>query len=387
METRKLYYEDCHLAEFTAQVLACKAGDGGYWVILDRTAFYPGGGGQACDTGSLGEARVLSAKEQGAEIWHLCDCPLEIGAVVAGRIDYARRFDLMQQHTGEHIVSGLLHARYGCHNVGFHMGADVVTIDFDYPIPAGVLPEIQAEANRIVWENRPVEISVPAPEVLEQLAYRTKRTLAWPVRIVEIPGVDRCACCGIQVERTGEVGLVKLFSCVKFREGVRIEMACGGRALEMLSAVYAQNQQVSQAFSAKPLETGAAARRMNDALAAEKFRAEGLLRQVFAGIAAAAAGMGDVLRFEADLEPAQARQLADDLAEVCGGTAAVFTGSDEAGYRYSLVTRTGDLRELGKTMTQALKGRGGGKPNFQQGSVAASREEIRAFFQAAGFSM
>ena len=379
--TRKLYYEDCHLAQFTAHVTGCSQTETGYAVTLDRTAFYPEGGGQPCDLGTLNGAAVLDVREAGDEVIHLCNAPLEVGAAVEGTIDYARRFDLMQQHSGEHMVSGVVHAKYGYHNVGFHMGADVITIDFDGMIPAGDLGAIEDQVNAAIWQNLPLHIWYPSEEELPNVFYRTKRALPWPVRIVEVPGVDSCACCGVHVATTGEIGLVKLFSAVKFHQGVRIEMACGKRALDILSRVYEQNKQVSQAFSAKLLETGAAARQMNEALAKEKYAVTGLQRQLFDGIAERYVNSGDVVHFADGLEPALVRELADRIAAVCGSTAAVFSGDDETGYSFCLAAREGDLRPLGKAMTQALSGRGGGKPNFQQGQVKASEGAIRAFFE------
>ena len=379
--TQKLYYEDCHLSSFTALVTGCEKNDAGYAVTLDRTAFYPEGGGQACDLGTLGGAQVLDVREKGEDVVHLCSEPLEAGAQVTGVVDYVRRFDLMQQHSGEHIVSGVVHEKYGYHNVGFHMGADVITIDFDGPIAPEDLPTIEARVNEAVWKNIPLHIWYPSPEELPAVGYRTKRELPWPVRIVEVPGYDKCACCGVHVASTGEIGLVKLFSAVKFHQGIRIEMACGKRALDILSAVYDQNRQVSQAFSAKILETGAAARQMNELLAKEKYAAVGLQRQLFEGISGNYVNCGDVVHFAPGLESALVRELADKIAEVCGGMAAVFSGTDETGYSFCLVTREGDLRSLGKAMTQALNGRGGGKPNFQQGQVKAGENEIREFFR------
>ena len=381
METRKLYYENCHLAEFTAQVLDCTAVEKGWELILDKTAFYPEGGGQACDLGTLDGATVLDVQERGETVVHLCDAPVAVGTQVTGRIDYARRFDLMQQHSGEHIVSGIIHARYGYHNVGFHMGSDVITIDFDGPIPAADLPAIEAAANAAVWQNLPMHIWYPTPEELPTVGYRTKKALPWPVRIVEVPGYDKCACCGVHVAATGEIGPIKLFSVIKFHQGVRMEMACGKRALDFLSAAFDQNRQVSQAFSAKILETGEAARKMNEVLAAEKFRYTQLQKRMLQGIAQGYAGSGDVVHFEDDLEPVLVRELADAVAEVCGGTAAVFSGTDEAGYSFALVTRQGDLRALGKAMTTALQGRGGGKPVCQQGRVSAAKSQIQEFFK------
>ena len=381
METRKLYYEDCHLTSFTARVHSCQETDKGWQIVLDATAFYPEGGGQACDLGTLGGVRVKDVREKGEAVVHLCDGPLIVGAEVQGVIDYERRFDLMQQHTGEHIVSGIIHEWFGYHNVGFHMGAELVTIDFDGPIAPEDLPRIEAAANRAVWQNLPMHIWYPSEEVLPTVGYRSKRALPWPVRVVEVPGFDKCACCGVHVAQTGEIGIIKLFTCVKFHEGVRIEMACGGRALNYLTAAYEQNRQVSQAFSAKIMETGEAARRMNEQLAAEKFRAAGLQKQVFDAIADRYRQAGQVLHFEDNLTPAQVRELCDAIGGICGGMAAVFSGSDEAGYSYCLMERGGDLRQLNKAMTAALNGRGGGKPEYQQGSVKAARAAVEDFFK------
>ena len=379
--TRKLYYEDSHTYQFTAAVTGCQETSGGWAVTLDATAFYPEGGGQACDLGTLGDVRVLDVQERGEEVIHLCDGP--VSGTVEGRVDGLRRFDLMQQHTGEHIVSGIVCSRFGYHNVGFHVGADVITIDFAGPIRADALPEIEAAANRAVWQNLSVRCWVPDPQELPRVSYRSKRALPWPVRIVEIPEVDSCACCGVHVQRTGEIGLIKLFSCVKFHQGVRIEMACGGRALALLNAAYDQNRQVSQAFSAKIMETGEAARRMNQRLAAAEYRCTALERQIFDTIAAGYAGKGNVLRFEEGLTPLAVRELADRIGSVCGGVAAVFSGSD-GDYNVCLVHPGGDVKALGAAMNKALNGRGGGKPGIFQGSVKATRTQIEAFFRESG---
>ena len=379
METQKLYYEDCHCFDFTARVVDCRAEQGGFAVMLDATAFYPEGGGQACDLGKLGDVTVLDVREREDGIVHLCDGPLEVGTEVRGLIDEARRFDLMQQHTGEHIVSGIVCAQFGWHNVGFHIGADAITIDFDGPIPAEALADIEEKANRAVWQNLPIRCWVPSPEELPQVTYRSKKALQWPVRIVEVPGVDRCACCGVHVARTGEIGLIKLFSCVKFHQGVRIEMACGGRALGILNAVYDQNRQVSQAFSAKLLATGQAARKMNERLAETEYRCAAMERRIWDATAAGYAGKGDVLHMDPDLSPLGIRELADRIAQCCGGTAAVLGGRETFGI--CLVNKDGDVKDLGSALKAALNARGGGKPGIFQGTVPASKERILEFFQ------
>ena len=376
METIKLFYTDSHCKEFTAKVLACEETDKGFSVVLDATAFYPEGGGQACDLGTLGGANVLDVREKEGVIHHLCDKKLAVGEAVEGRIDWDRRFSLMQQHSGEHIVSGIIHSTYGWHNVGFHMGSQLMTIDFDGPIPADDLATIERKANEAVWANLPVRTWYPEPEVLPTVRYRSKKALPWPVRIVEIPGVDNCACCGTHVKQTGEIGMIKLVSCIKFHAGVRIEMACGSNALALTDAVFAQNRLVSHAFSAKMLETGAAAAKMNDALAAEKLRANTLQSQLFDRIAAGFAGQVNVCHFADDLVPGQVRELADKIADHCSGWAAVLSGAD-GNWSICIVSRSADVKVVGN----ALGARGGGKPGFFQGSLRASRAEIEEKLQ------
>ena len=378
--TKKLYYEDCHMSHFQAQVTGCEKCEKGYEIRLDATAFYPEGGGQACDLGTLNGAQVLDVREREEEILHLCEAPLEVGSAVEGIIDYDRRFDLMQQHTGEHIVSGIINRRYGFHNVGFHMGSAMIEIDFDGVVPAEDLRSIEQEANSALWQNLPVRCWYPSEEELPHVFYRTKRALPWPVRIVQVPEFDSCACCGVHVARTGEVGLIKLFSVVPLRGGCRIEMSCGARAMKLLNQAFDQNRLVSQAFSAQWFETGEAARKMNEALSGEKFRMAQLQKRIFEMIAEDYVNFENVVHFEQDLDSAQVRMLADAIAQRCDGTVAVFSGTEEEGYAYAMVDHKNDLRTFGKEMTAALNGRGGGKPNFQQGRVAAKRQEIEAFF-------
>ncbi|MBQ8263862.1 MAG: alanyl-tRNA editing protein [Oscillospiraceae bacterium] len=382
--TEKLYYENAYTCSFSARVLSCSQGKHGFEVILDRSAFYPEGGGQPGDTGILGGVRVSDTHEKGGEIVHYCEKPLEAGAEVEGSIDCARRFDFMQQHSGEHIVSGLLHARFGCDNVGFHMGRDTVTIDFNCAITAEELREVENAANRIIWENRPMNVSWPDAETLAALPYRSKKELTGDVRIVECPGVDCCACCGTHVKSAGEIGLIKLLSVHPFRDGVRIEMLSGGRAYDYVNTAVDQNGAVGALLSAKADATAAAVKRLQEELAAANYRLVGLENRVFADIAAAYKGSsGDVLVFEEGLSADGVRRLADAIMAGCSGICAVFSGSDGEGYKYALGQRDGDLRAKVKEMNAALHGRGGGKPFFAQGSVQSTRAEIEEFFGSA----
>ena len=374
METRKLFYEDCKLREFTAQVTGCREEKGKFLVTLDTTAFYPEGGGQACDIGTLGDARVLDVQEMDGEIVHFCDKALTAGETVSGDIDWARRFDLMQQHTGEHIVSGIVHKRFGYHNVGFHMGSDVVTIDFDGEISPEALQEIEQAANRAVWENLPVSCTVPSQEELPHIFYRTKRALPWPVRIVAIPGVDSCACCGVHVKHTGQVGLIKLYSCVKFHQGVRIEMACGQRAYNYVNQIMDQNRQISRLLSAKMPETAQAVDALQKTLQEEKFRTTALERRLYDTIAESYRGVLRPLHFE---EACNVRDLAERIEKVCS-SAIVCAGNDEAGYTLCVLGE--GACDIGKEAAKALSGRGGGRGNAFQGLFQTTRSQIEDYF-------
>ena len=381
METEKLYYQDPYLTTFTARVLTCEPAKTGFLVTLDRTAFYPEGGGQPADHGTLGGVFVTDVHERDGVIFHTCDSPVETGSSVEGAIDWARRFDHMQQHSGEHICSGMICARFHCDNVGFHLGTDLVTIDFNADISWEELLEIEAQANRYLWEDHPVDIQLRRGAELDALEYRSKKALEGDVRIVTFPGADCCACCGTHVARSGEIGLVKFLSCQKFREGVRIELLCGGRALAYLSRTWEQNRLVAQSLSSKPEQTYSAVTKLQGQLSDAAFRAARLEEAAFSALAAEYAGAGDVLLFQPPMPPDSVRRLADTVAKTSGALAAVFAGQ-EGRYNYALVRSDGaDISPLVKSMNAALHGKGGGRNGFAQGSVAARREDIETFFR------
>ena len=380
METEKLYYTDPFLTTFTAKVLSCEAGKGGYLVTLDRTAFYPEGGGQPADHGTLGGIAVTDVHEKDGVVIHTVEKAVEIGENVTGSIDWARRFDHMQQHSGEHILSGILCRDYHCDNVGFHLGADTVTIDYNTDISWEEALAAEYQANQVIWADAPVEITYPSPAELEQLDYRSKKALTGKVRIVTFPEADCCACCGTHVLRAGQVGIIKVLSCQKFRSGVRMEILCGERAWRYLSGTYDQAHAVGQHLSVKPLGAAAAVERLTEELTAAKARMAELEGEVFSHKAHAYCGKGDVVLVEPPLRPDGVRRLADAVAKECGGLAAVFAGEDGR-YNYALVRADGaDIAPLVKAMNAALTGRGGGRSGFAQGSVQADADTIHAFF-------
>ena len=381
METEKLYYADPFLKTFTATVLDCQPGKNGFVVTLDRTAFYPEGGGQPADQGTLDGAAVTDVHEKNGVVLHNVDRAVEIGKTVTGVIDWARRFDHMQQHSGEHICSGLICGRYHCDNVGFHMGTDIVTIDFNADIPWEELLEIEAQANQYIYEDHPIGIQFHRGAELDAIDYRSKKPLEGDVRIVAFPGADCCACCGTHVLRSGQVGLVKFLSVQKFREGVRIELLCGKRALDYLARTWEQAKAIGQRLSVKPVDAAAAVERLENELSAAKLRCAQLEESVFAAIAQEQAGKGDVLLFQPPMKPDSVRKLADAAAKTCGGLAAVFAG-EGTHYAYALGRADGqDISAQVKAMNAALHGRGGGRNGFAQGSVEAEQSAIEAFFK------
>lgn len=424
-QTRRLFYENVYLKEFAAAVLTTGEDEHGTYILLDQTAFYPEGGGQPSDSGYLyldgeeedrasgvprGEAaprepedltdlgtgyevrslHVWDVQYAGEEIRHyvesLPEKCLREGDRVRGVIDWERRFDLMQQHSGEHIVSGFIHRKFGYDNVGFHMGEDVITIDTNGLLDEEQLRQIEKEVNDYIWSGRHTKVFFPDGEEREALPYRSKKELTGQVRLVEFPGGDLCACCGLHVETTGEIGLVKLLSAKHFREGVRIEMVAGKRALRLLHGHLSSNMQVAEMLSVKPDGTPAAVQRLLDEIYALKGQIIHLREEQSAMRAAQCEGKGDVLLFEQGLDTAAVRKEADRILDVCGGICAVLS-LDETGGRYAVGQRNGNVRELIGEMNAALSGKGGGKPEFAQGSLQAGREEIEAFFAARGFTI
>ena len=379
METEKLFYQDAYLRETTAKVLECRKGKHGYEIVLDRTCFYPEGGGQPGDRGTLNGIPVTDTHEKDGMVLHYTDSPLEPGTEVTAVIDWARRFDLTQQHSGEHMVSGVVHRIYGYDNVGFHMGADMVTIDFSGELTEQQLREVETEVNQRIWLDDAVKCWYPSPEELKEIPYRSKKELTGKVRIAEFPGADICACCGTHVAHTGEIGLVKIVSVEKFHSGVRVEMLSGGRALRYLTAVQDQNRQVSQLLSAKVMETAKAVKNLADEAGRLRQQVYAMENAQFAAKAEQLRGQGNVLVKMDALSADGVRRAAIAIQETCGGRAAVFSGDEENGYKYAVGEPDGNLRDWVKELNGALQGRGGGKPGFVQGSVAAKWDEIVAF--------
>ena len=380
MDLNRLYYKDAYIKEFESKVVSCEEDKKGYAVVLENTAFYPEGGGQPCDLGTINGINVVYVGEKGEDVVHYLEKPLNAGEQVKGVIDWERRFDLMQQHSGEHIVSGMFHEKYGYNNVGFHMGADMITLDLDGELNWEQVQEIELKANKYVWANVECNIFTAKGEELKDFNYRSKKEIEGDVRLVEFPGADLCACCGTHVRFSGELGIIKMFSVQSHKGGVRIEMLCGKRAFDHITEVMEQNKAISNLLSAKVKETAKAVEKVlsdnqslkSEIISMQNERLETTVKEY--------AGKDHVILREKGLDPNGVRNLANLLLENgCTGICGVFSGDDENGYKYAVCQKDGNLKEFVKEMNTALNGRGGGKPFFAQGSVNATWEEIEKF--------
>lgn len=387
MKTRRLFYENVYQKEFEAKVLACGEDDRGQYVVLDQTAFYPKGGGQPSDKGQLGELQVTDVQYAGEEIRHYVNRPLEEGETVFGKIDWQRRFDLMQQHSGEHIVSGMIHEKYGYDNVGFHMGEVFITIDLNGMLEKEQVEEIEMLANNYIWSAHDTKIFCPSENERKNIVYRSKKELTGEVRLVEFSGADRCACCGTHVENTGEIGMVKLISSRKFRDGVRIEMVSGKRAFDYLNIHCRENSQIAVDLSVKPEETQMAVAHLQEEIYQLRGKILKLQNEKYEMWAKQCQDKGNVVLFEKQMEAAEIRKCTDMILNTCKGICVFMSGDDESGYKYAIGQREGDIRSLVKEMNGALCGRGGGKPFFAQGSLQGKKDDIVTFFKDKSFEI
>lgn len=380
--TEKLFYTDSHLQEFTAEVVSCRPCDNRYEAVLSRTAFFPEGGGQAADTGVIDGIRVYDVQEKGEQIFHYLEGELEEGKTVTGQIDWDKRFSRMQQHSGEHIVSGIVHARFGYDNVGFHLNDELCTLDLSGPLTKEELREVENAANEAVFANVPVQISYPSKEKLKTLDYRSKIEIDGQVRIVTIPGYDVCACCAPHVYFTGEIGLIKLVQSQNYKGGIRITMLCGRRALKDYQQKEESVKAIMGSLSAKEELIAEAVERVKEECTQLKSElAETRYQILEAQAEKIPEGQKKVCIFDSKLSGNEPRELMNLVLKKGTEVCAVFAGNEESGYRYVIGSETEDVRPYSKILKEQFGGRGGGKPVMVQGSVNGSEEAIRKVFE------
>ena len=383
--TEKIYYNDAYQYEFSAEAVACdKVGDS-WHIILNRSCFYPEGGGQPGDTGFLNDIRIIDSRTVAQEIVHVTESPIDVGETVHGKVDFLRRFAFMQNHTGEHIVSGIINKLHGFENIGFHLGANIMTMDFSGELSKDELTRIEDLANDAVYENVRLESNFIDSADLKDLTleYRSKKAIEGTVRIVSIPGYDACACAGLHVATSGEVGAIKIISAQRYKGGCRLYALCGRDALEDYRQKNESAHQISALLSVKPNEINQAVEKLLVNIEEQKRLIAGLRNEVFA-LKAQSYTLGAKLAyvFETDLGPDDMRRFAYEIASRVA-VAFVFSNSEEAPdvYRYIICSQSTpeDIAKIAKEMNSALNGRGGAKNEIAQGVVNASRSDIEEY--------
>lgn len=388
--TEQLYYQDSYIKDFEAVVLSCIPNGNHFEAVLDRTAFFPEGGGQCADTGVLHienrKIKVFDVQERNGEIIHFIDEEILPGQTVIGKLDFQERFSKMQQHTGEHIISGIVHRRFGYENVGFHLGKEEVTMDYDGPLTVKELRSIEYEANQVVAENREIRAYFPSTEELEKIPYRSKKELQGKIRIVEIQDCDICACCAPHVKTTGNVGLIKITNAIRYKGGMRFWIACGMRALEDYNQKEASVVQISNMLSAKQQEVTDAVKRLTEEIQQLKEKAAKMQERLVMGYLESEKAVlkenpnANLLLFEKELDAMAMRNFVNAGMELTKGVCGAFVGDEKQGFRYVLGS-SGDIREIGKKLNAAFQGKGGGKPPMIQGSLVGEEEKIREFLE------
>lgn len=389
---KKLYYEDVHMTEFEATVTECIYDEKKhiYKVVLNQTSFFPEEGGQVADKGTL-----TIVNETGLEsvtlplldthikhdlIYHYVEKEIPIGTIVKGQVDWAQRFDFMQQHSGEHIISGLVSQQYGFDNVGFHLGLQEVTLDFNGVLSLEQLREIEIQANEAIWKNLPINISFPASEELSALEYRSKLDLSENVRIVTIPGYDTCACCAPHVDTTGQIGMIKITNVQSHRGGIRVNILCGNRALRDYTVKQNNAASISAALSVKQDLIADGVERLKEENLKQKEVMNRLQATILKNLAdnlPTPCESNHALLFVEPMDDIAIRALINELVPKYSGYAGVFWGNDTDGYRYIVGSSALDCRELATALREKFGAKGGGKAPMIQGNVTATQEQIK----------
>lgn len=388
---KKLFYEDVHQTEFEAVVTECTYDEKKkiYKVVFNQTAFFPEEGGQVADKGTItvisetgfepAALPLLDAHIKNDIIYHYVEKEIPVGTRVQGNVDWEQRFDFMQQHSGEHIISGLVNKHYGYDNVGFHLGLQEVTLDFNGVLTLEQLREIEAMANEAVWKNIPIDIAFPSSDELCTLEYRSKLDLTENVRIVTIPGFDVCACCAPHVDTTGQIGMIKITNVQSHRGGVRVNILCGNRALKDYTTKQNNAAAVSAALSVKQDLIADGVERLKD----ENWKQKEIINRLQASILKmmaenlpAPSEIKHAILFVEPMDDIAIRNLINELVPKYSGYVGVFWGNDTDGYRYIVGSSVLDCRELASVLREKFGAKGGGKAPMIQGNVAASKAQI-----------
>ncbi len=378
--TVKLYENNSYIKEFEATVLSCEGTKNGYAVVLDKTAFFPEGGGQASDTGTLSDAKVLDVQIKDDVITHYTDNAVDVGAKVIGTLDWETRFSRMQSHTGEHLVSGIIHTMFGYDNLGFHMSDKTLTLDPSGVLTADDIKAVEIAANKAIYENKEISVSYPTSEELESLDYRSKLDFTDGVRIVTIDGYDVCACCAPHVARTGEIGVIKIIDFIQYKGGMRLEMVCGINALKDYQKLHDDSKEMMHLLSSPRDKVLENVQREHDVIGELKAEISTLKRELSAAQLDIQLVGSTLLGFTKDASFDDMRALVNEnsgKAELV----AFFSEGESGEYSYIISSNSLDVRDTVKALNEKFSGKGGGRPNYAQGKITGDKENIIKFFE------
>lgn len=378
--TVKLYENDSYIKEFEATVLSCEGTKNGYAVVLDKTAFFPEGGGQASDTGTLSDAKVLDVQIKDDIITHYTDKAVDVGAKVIGTLDWDTRFSRMQSHTGEHLVSGIIHTMFGYDNLGFHMSDKTLTLDPSGVLTADDIKAVEIAANKAIYENKEISVSYPTSEELERLDYRSKLDFTDGVRIVTIDGYDICACCAPHVARTGEIGVIKIIDFIQYKGGMRLEMVCGINALKDYQKLHDDSKEMMHLLSSPRDKVLENVQREHDVIGELKAEISALKRELSAAQLDIQLVGTTLLGFTKGASFDDMRALVNENSGK-GELVAFFSEGESGEYSYIISSENLDVRDTVKALNEKFSGKGGGRPNYAQGKITGDKENIIKFFE------
>lgn len=368
--TIKLYDKYPYNTEFEATVLSCEKKENDYDVILDQTLFFPEEGGQSCDKGTLNNLEVIDVQIKEGTIHHYLKQPLE-GKVV-GKIEWKHRYSNMQNHSGEHILSGLVHSLFGYNNVGFHLGNDEVTADYDGLFTNDEVELLEKKVNEAIANN--ITIHCWYPEDPSSIDYRSKKELNEAIRIVDVEGIDVCACCAPHVRSTAEVGELKILKAMKHRKGCRIYFLCGMRAFDHYQTVYKEAVKISNILSAPVDDISTSVTRLNKEVLSLKQQLSQLKKKIIDEQTKNLQEEESYIAFEEDIDVDTQKYYLNKLKTFAKDYAAIFV-KQENNYRFLLVSNN-DARIQLKLLKEHFNVRGGGKQDNIQGTIEATKEEI-----------
>lgn len=383
----KLYEKQSYLKENRTVVLQCFRDKNDIFVALKESIFFPEEGGQYADKGwiSYGEnkVRLLDGQIKNGEIFYLVEEEIPEGTEVFCELDWEMRYMRMQQHTGEHILTGTIHRYFGFNNVGFHLSDDApVTLDLDGVLTVEQAMEMETLANLVIYQNLPVEDSYPSKEALASITYRSKIEIEGQVRLITIPGVDICACCAPHTARTGEVGLIKIVSMQNYKGGTRLNILCGMRALVHYREQLALMSSLANSLSTRPEQVAAIVNSQKEEILMLRHQVSQMAERALLGDIDRLPDCANACVFTSkDTSAVAIKNAFNAMAKRFGGYVGVFAGDDENGYRYNAGSGILDSRVLAGFMREKLAAKGGGSREMIQGKTLAKRAEIEAFFE------